>query len=158
MAKAQDQMKAFTRSECRLLPRPTPRLEAELRIHIGRSVRQADQIGEELGSPERGDFIAAAVRILDDFATPSDGPSHLANAQSPVGLTAWPHRRGNRGCGAGTPMPSRSGLIPLGTDRRPEAALYRASSFDCSRARACPVLKRQRLFSDSSRKLKIAVQ
>ena len=31
-------------------------------IRIGRSERQADQIGQELGSPEQGDFIAAAVR------------------------------------------------------------------------------------------------
>jgi hypothetical protein len=77
MAKAQDQVKAFTRGECRLLPRPTPRLEAQLRIRIGRSECQADQIGEELGSPEQGDFIAAAVWVLEDFATPSDGPSHL---------------------------------------------------------------------------------
>jgi hypothetical protein len=137
MANAQDEVKAFIRRECRLLARPAPWLEAELRIRIGRSGRQPDQIGEELGPPEQGDFIAAAVRVLEDFATPSDGPSRPANAQLLVGLRAQPHRRGNRDCGAGTPMPSRSDRVPSDTDRRPEAALYRASSFDRGRARAC---------------------
>jgi hypothetical protein len=141
MANAQDQLKAFIRRECRLLARPAPWLEAELRIRIGRNGRQADQIGQQLGPPEQDNFIAAAVRVLQDFATPSDGPSRPANARLPAAPRAWPHRPGNRDCGAGTPMPSRSGRVPSGTDRRPEAALYRASSFDVVERERVPVLE-----------------
>jgi hypothetical protein len=112
MANAQDQVKAFIRRECRLLARPALRLEVELRIRTGRSGRQANQISEELGPPKQEGSIAAAVRVLRDFVTPSDGPSRPANARPPVAPRVWPHRRGNRGCDAGTPMPSRWGRVP----------------------------------------------
>ena len=126
--KSKDQIKAFIRGECRQLAWPTPGFEAELRVGTGRGCCEAYQINQQLGSPEQDGFIAAAVRVLQDFATPSDGSCRPADAQPPVGPRAWPYRHGNRGCGEGTPMPSRSGRVPSCTDMRPEAALHLASS------------------------------
>jgi hypothetical protein len=136
--KSQDQIESLIGGKCRQLASPTPRIEAELRVGAGRGGYEADQISEQLGSPEQDGFIAAAVRVLQDFATPSRGPSRPAEAQPPAWLRAWPHRHGNRGCGAGTPMPSRSGRVPSCTDRRPEAALHRASSSGFGRRQVDP--------------------
>ena len=84
--KSQDQIETFIRGECGQLAWPTPGIEAQLRVGTGRGGYEAYQINQQLGSPEQDGFIAAAVRVLQDFATPSDGPSRPANAQPPVGL------------------------------------------------------------------------
>jgi hypothetical protein len=84
--KSQDQMEAFIRGECRQVARPRQGIEAELRVGTGRGSNEAHQINQQLGSPEQDGFIATAVRVLQDFATPIDGLSRPADAQPPVGL------------------------------------------------------------------------
>jgi len=84
--KSQDQIETFIRGECGQLACPTPGIEAELRGGTGGGGYETYQINQQLRSPEQDGFIAAAVRVLQDFATPSDGPSRLAGAQPPVGL------------------------------------------------------------------------
>ena len=79
-------METFIRGECRQLACPAPGIEAELRVGTGGGGYEAYQINQQLGSPEQDGFIAAAIGVLQDFATPSDGPSRLADAQPPVGL------------------------------------------------------------------------
>ena len=79
-------MEAFIGRECCRSVRPAQGIEAELRVGIGRGGYEANQISKELGSPEQDGFIAAAVRVLQDFATPSDGLGRPADAQPPVGL------------------------------------------------------------------------
>ncbi len=120
--KSQDQMEAFIRAECRQVARPGQGIEAEFRVGTGWGGYQAHQIDEQLRAPEQEGFIAAKIWVLQDFATPSDGPSRPADAHRPVAQPSWPHRRGNRGCGAGTPMPSRCGRVPSCTGTRPAAA------------------------------------
>jgi hypothetical protein len=116
--KSQDQMEAFIRGECRQVARPRQGIEAELRVGTGRGGYKAHQINEQLGTPEQDGFIAAAVWGLQDFATPNDGRRRQANVLRPVAQWIWPRRRDNRGCGAGTPMPSRSGRVSSCIDTR----------------------------------------
>ena len=120
--KSQDQMEAFIRAECRQVARPGQGIEAEFRVGTGWGGYQAHQIDEQLRAPEQEGFIAAKIWVLQDFATPNDGRRRQANVLRPVAQWIWPRRRDNRGCGAGTPMPSRSGRVPSCIDTRPEAA------------------------------------
>jgi hypothetical protein len=77
-------MEAFVRRECRPAARPAPGIETELRVGVGRGDYQAHQLGDQLGSPEQNGFIAAAVGVLQDFATPSDDASRQVNAPHSV--------------------------------------------------------------------------
>lgn len=128
--KPQDQMEALSSGERCNGVRPVRTIEAEMRVGVGRSRNEADEVREQFGAPEQDSFIATTVRVLQDFATPSDGRRRREKARRPVRQVTWPRPHGNRDCDAGTPMPSRSDRVPSGIDTRPEAARHRASSSD----------------------------
>jgi hypothetical protein len=105
-------------------------IEPQMRVGVRWGGNEADDVGKQFGSPEQDGFIAATVRVLQDFATPSDGRRRRENARRPVRQVTWPRPHGNPDCDAGTPMPSRSDRVPSCIDMRPEAARHRASSLD----------------------------
>jgi hypothetical protein len=99
-----------------------------MRVGVGWGGNEAHEVDEQLGLPEQDGFIAAAVWMLQDFATPSAGQRRPAGAWCQLPQPTAAPRRGNRDYGAGTPMPSRSARVPSYSDMRPEAAHQRTSS------------------------------
>ena len=78
--RAQNQMEALIGGECRAVARPTQRIETQMRVGVGWGGNEAHEVDKQLGSPEQDGFIAAAVWMLQDFATPSGGQRRPAGA------------------------------------------------------------------------------